>query len=93
MRACVPCEGIFETLTEIGAQCSAVQPGQVVARVERAEVRTLDGRQIVGLLRLGPGVSEGLKDGDVDHRGDGEMCFTISEKARLRRRPTRWGRP
>ena len=38
-------------------------------------------------------VSEGLEAGDVDHRGDREMCFTISEKARLRRRPTRWGRP
>lgn len=52
-----------------------------MAQVGRAEVRTSDGRQIVGLLRPGLGVSEGLKAGDLDHRGDGEICFTISEKA------------
>ena len=40
--------------------------------------------QIAGLLRPGLRVSAGLKAGDVDHRGDREMCFMISEKARAR---------
>ena len=35
-----------------------------------------------GLVRPGTEVSEGLKLGDIDPRGEAEYCHTVSDKAR-----------
>ncbi len=64
-----------------------VDIGAVVQRGQR--LGQIDGRPVVapftgvvrGLIAAGIRVSQGLKIGDVDPRGDVEACFTISDKA------------
>ncbi len=74
-----PAAGLFETGKQIG---ELVRKGEVVGRVGTAEVTAqLDG-VLRGLIRPGIAVTRGLKIGDVDPRGKGDYCDTISEKAR-----------
>jgi len=74
-----PCAGVFEPLVQIADPVSA---GQVVARVAGTELRAGLAGIVRGLARPGLLVGPGLKVGDVDPRGERELCFTISEKAR-----------
>ena len=74
-----PASGRFEGRKRIGDR---VEKGEVVAEVEGALVEAKVGGVIRGILRDGLWVTEGMKVGDVDPRGNREHCFTISDKAR-----------
>jgi len=74
-----PCAGVFTSHLDIGA---LVQKGDVVGHVDNKLVLTLIDGVIRGLIRPHTRVTEGLKIGDVDPRGNIDYCTTISEKAR-----------
>ena len=74
-----PADGAFTTDRQIG---DPVRTGDIIGLVGTAAVVSqLDGI-LRGLIRPGSTVRAGLKIGDVDPRGNGEYCATISEKAR-----------
>ncbi len=73
-----PCEGAVNGLAQIG---DLVGRGQEVAHVaSEPVVAAIDG-VLRGLIRDGAVVTEGMKIGDVDPRGERLFCFTISDKA------------
>jgi xanthine dehydrogenase accessory factor len=74
-----PADGVFETQRKLG---DAVDEGEVVAMVAGQPVSAKVGGVLRGLIRPGSQVSQGLKVGDVDPRGEIEYLSTISEKAR-----------
>mgnify|MGYP000297785234 CR=1 FL=1 len=74
-----PAEGVFRAVRAIGDMVSA---GDLVGRVDAAEVRAGVGGVIRGLIRDGTPVNKALKIGDIDPRGRKEFCPTISDKAR-----------
>jgi xanthine dehydrogenase accessory factor len=74
-----PENGLFATERVIGDE---VRTGEVVGRVGNAEVLTPINGVLRGLIRPGSSVQKGLKIGDIDPRGEGVYCDTISEKAR-----------
>ncbi len=71
--------GVFVAEKEIGSMARA---GERVANVEGIPVYAAITGVVRGILKSGTMVSNGLKAGDVDPRGQLENCFTISEKAR-----------
>ena len=74
-----PDNGIFEANSSIG---DLVKVGDTLGSVNEKKVRAgLDGA-LRGLIRSGTRVTQGLKIGDIDPRGDQSYCFTISDKAR-----------
>lgn len=74
-----PSAGIFETGRSIG---EPVGKGELIGRVGDAEVVAgIDG-VLRGLIRPGSPVTQGLKIGDVDPRGEVGYCATVSDKAR-----------
>ncbi|RLB41319.1 MAG: EF2563 family selenium-dependent molybdenum hydroxylase system protein [Deltaproteobacteria bacterium] len=73
-----PAEGKFENLKDIGEQ---VSEGDLIGYVGDVEVKALINGVIRGLIHPGISVSQGLKIGDIDPRGDVKHCFTISEKS------------
>jgi len=74
-----PVDGLFLARRTIG---DSVKKGEVVGTVAGTEVRTgIDG-VIRGLIRSDIEVTQGLKLGDIDPRGDKNHCYTISDKAR-----------
>lgn len=73
-----PTAGEFATALRIG---DSVIAGQEVCRVNTASVPAEIGGVVRGLLRDGTAVSSGQKLGDIDPRGDRELCFCISDKA------------
>jgi len=73
-----PADGIVETVASIGER---IVTGDVVARVNGIEVRAEIDGVLRGLIRTGLRVSEGMKLGDVDPRGDPALCRLISDKA------------
>ncbi len=74
-----PDKGKIEVIKDIG---SVVKKDQVVAYVNKKEVKAgLDG-MVRGMIRQGTYVEEGMKIGDVDPRIDIENTKTISDKAR-----------
>jgi xanthine dehydrogenase accessory factor len=74
-----PRDGIFESELRIG---SSVTEGMIVGQVAASPVVAGIGGVLRGLIRPGTLVSQGLKIGDVDPRGERSYCFTVSEKAR-----------
>ena len=73
-----PRSGQMEAIRSIGER---VRAGDVIARVGDADVAApLDG-VVRGLIRPGIPVTAGQKIGDVDPRGDVELCRRISDKA------------
>jgi xanthine dehydrogenase accessory factor len=74
-----PAEGEFRSLCRIG---DSVARGALIGHVGDAEVSSRIGGVLRGLIRPGTWVTEGLKIGDIDPRGDVTACFTISDKAR-----------
>lgn len=73
-----PISGKVSTRAEIGDR---VKKGDVVAYVDTQPVRSkLDG-VVRGLIYPGLYVEEGTKIGDVDPRGDKNLCYQISDKA------------
>lgn len=74
-----PAGGKFNAQKKIG---DYVNKDDVVGLVEEAKVNAgIDG-VLRGLIRSGSNVSEGLKLGDIDPRGEASYCYTISDKAR-----------
>ncbi len=74
-----PSEGFFVPEKHLG---STVHRGDVVGRVGNAEVTAQIDGILRGLIRPNAAVTVGLKIGDVDPRGHGDYCDTISDKAR-----------
>ncbi len=74
-----PAEGVFLSQLSIG---TPVKEGQVIGSVSDEPVKArLDGI-LRGLIRPGTFVTQHLKIGDIDPRGDTSYCFRVSEKAR-----------
>jgi len=74
-----PADGMFRAGKAIG---DLVKTGEVVGEVAGIEIRTRIGGVIRGLIRSDIKVTEGMKLGDIDPRGDRSYCYTISDKAR-----------
>ena len=74
-----PRDGKFKLLKDIGDR---VSEGETVAHVEGEPIRANISGVIRGLLRDGTEVTQGIKAGDIDPRGERSYCTTISEKAR-----------
>jgi xanthine dehydrogenase accessory factor len=73
-----PVDGVVSWQNEIGA---AVEPGQLLGRVQGIPVLASFSGVIRGLIAPGTDVQQGMKIGDVDARADKYACFTISDKA------------
>jgi xanthine dehydrogenase accessory factor len=74
-----PADGRFESTASIG---DGVKAGDTLGHVKEHPVRaTVDGI-VRGLIRPGTQVTQGLKIGDIDPRGNADHCPTISDKAR-----------
>ncbi|MFT5727340.1 MAG: xanthine dehydrogenase accessory factor [Desulforhopalus sp.] len=74
-----PCAGIFKSQKDIGDQ---VAKGEQIAQVSGVPILSKIGGIIRGMLRDNTPVTNGMKVGDVDPRGDIRLCPTISDKAR-----------
>lgn len=74
-----PADGVFQPQCQLGDR---VEKGQLAALIDGHELRTKVGGIVRGLIRPGAKVTQGLKVGDVDPRGEIEYLNTISEKAR-----------
>ena len=74
-----PASGRFTTLAAIGDE---VRKGDLLGIVSDHEVRAEIGGVIRGLIASGYRVTEGLKLGDIDPRGEASYCTTLSEKSR-----------
>ncbi len=74
-----PAGGAFRTGKAIG---ESVKTGEVVGAVAGVEIRSRIDGVIRGLIRPDIEVSQGMKLGDIDPRGDRSYCYTISDKAR-----------
>lgn len=74
-----PIAGYFEASSAIG---DLVEAGNILGAVNGEKVTAgIDGA-LRGLIRSGTRVTQGLKIGDIDPRGEQSYCFTISDKAR-----------
>ena len=74
-----PCSGIFKSSLNIG---TLVKQNDVVGHVDdKPVVAQIDG-VLRGQIRNNTMVTEHLKIGDIDPRGNRQHCTTISEKAR-----------
>lgn len=74
-----PRAGVLHTFKGIG---DSVHAGEVIAHVDQDPIKARIDGVVRGLLRDGIVVSENLKAGDIDPRGNRDACFTISDKAR-----------
>lgn len=74
-----PCAGIFKSQKDIGEQ---VAKGELIAQVSGVPILSKIDGIIRGMLRDNTPVTNGMKVGDVDPRGDIRLCPTISDKAR-----------
>lgn len=73
-------DGRMEPLVQIG---DIVEKGQPVARTGGEPVYAGLAGIVRGILQEGVMVQKGLKIGDIDARQIRELCFTISDKARI----------
>ena len=74
-----PCAGIFKSQKDIGY---LVAKGEQIAQVSGVPILSKIDGIIRGMLRDNTPVTNGMKVGDVDPRGDIRLCPTISDKAR-----------
>lgn len=74
-----PADGVFRAVKAIG---EPVKTGEVVGEVAGMEIRTRIDGVIRGLIRSDIRVTQDVKLGDIDPRGDRSYCYTISDKAR-----------
>ncbi|MFH0813753.1 MAG: selenium-dependent molybdenum cofactor biosynthesis protein YqeB [Pseudomonadota bacterium] len=73
-----PRDGIWKIAKDIGA---IVTEGEIIAWVEGEPVKARLSGIIRGMLRDGTKVTEGLKAGEVDPRGEMDYCTKIFDKA------------
>jgi xanthine dehydrogenase accessory factor len=74
-----PCAGIFNSELNIG---TTVKKEQVVGHVDGQDVIAQIDGVLRGQIRNNTKVTDKLKIGDIDPRGEIQYCTTISEKAR-----------
>ena len=74
-----PCAGIFNSDLNIGAM---IKKEQVVGNVDGQDVISKIDGVLRGQIRNNTKVTDKLKIGDIDPRGEIQYCTTISEKAR-----------
>ena len=74
-----PCSGIFKSSLAIG---TLVKKNDVIGYVDDTPVITQIDGIVRGQIRNNMKVTDKLKIGDIDPRGEIEYCTTISEKAR-----------
>jgi len=74
-----PIDGKFTARRSIGDQ---VKADEIVGFIQETEIHTKIGGVIRGLIRSDTLVTNGLKIGDIDPRGQVSHCYTISDKAR-----------
>lgn len=74
-----PCDGIMESDKKIG---DLVSKGEVVLKVDGNAVKAQIDGVIRGLIHPSVKITQGLKVGDIDPRGNTHYCFTISDKGR-----------
>lgn len=74
-----PCTGIFTSSLSIG---TPVEKNDVIGHVDNQPVITRIGGILRGRIRNHTQVTNQLKIGDIDPRGNRTYCTTISEKAR-----------
>ncbi|MCD4720842.1 MAG: EF2563 family selenium-dependent molybdenum hydroxylase system protein [Desulfobacula sp.] len=74
-----PCTGIFTSSLSIG---TLVKKNDVVGYVDNKPVITQIDGIVRGQIRNNISVTDKLKIGDIDPRGNIEYCTTVSEKAR-----------
>ncbi len=73
-----PADGKVNWRLEIG---DLVETGQVIGDVAGEPVTAPFAGVVRGIIGPGTAVTQGMKIGDVDARGDVQSCFTISDKA------------
>lgn len=73
-----PRDGSVAAVRNIGHR---VREGEIVARLGDAEVPAALNGIVRGLIRPGSQVTAGMKIGDIDPRGEIELCRRISDKA------------
>jgi len=74
-----PGVGKFQSARNIGDFANA---NEIVGSVAGVDVRARIDGVLRGLIRPNSQVTQGLKIGDIDPRGEVSYCFTISDKAR-----------
>ncbi len=74
-----PCSGKFTSDLDIGAM---VKKDQVVGRVNNQDVIARIDGVLRGQIRNNTMVTDNLKIGDIDPRGEKQYCQSVSEKAR-----------
>lgn len=73
-----PADGEFIPRAAIGDR---VQAGQVVAEVAGQVIQAEFNGVVRGMLAAGLHVQAGVKVGDIDPRGERELCYRVSDKA------------
>jgi len=73
-----PAEGKITPLHSIG---DIVEAGEAIAEVEGVPLKAEISGVLRGLIYPQSWVTKGMKVGDIDPRGIGEYCFTVSDKA------------
>jgi xanthine dehydrogenase accessory factor len=74
-----PIDGRFTARRSIG---DLIKVAEVIGFVQAVAVRAKIAGVIRGLIRSNTPVTEGLKIGDIDPRGQAHYCYTISDKSR-----------
>ena len=74
-----PEDGIFISEKNIG---HLIKEGEVIGKVQKAEVKAPLSGLIRGLIKNGIEVKKDLKIGDIDPREKKDLIYTISDKAR-----------
>ena len=74
-----PGDGKFQSVRNIG---DCVHQNEILGSVAGVEIRAPIAGVLRGLIRPNSQVTQGLKIGDIDPRGEVSYCFTISDKAR-----------
>lgn len=74
-----PVDGEFRSVRNIG---DCVKKNEILGSVAGTDVRAQIDGVLRGLIRPKNHVTQGLKIGDIDPRGEVGFCFTISDKAR-----------
>lgn len=74
-----PGAGQFQSVRNIG---DLVLKNEIIGSVAGVEVRAGIAGVLRGLIRPNSEVTQGLKIGDIDPRGEVSYCFTISDKSR-----------
>jgi xanthine dehydrogenase accessory factor len=74
-----PCDGVLRNKVDIG---DIVSPGQILCEVEGILVRSQIAGVVRGILKDGLTVEQGLKLGDIDHRGVVDYNYIVSDKMR-----------